>query len=149
MTESIWDSPELADLKADGPGEFVKFVAPGDSCEGFITSLGIHTWDDGKASPQIFLYSEEDGDRVLTATQSALKSLLAQKRPEQGDHLAVTYTGDRTTSRGYQVKQFEVKVTKADAGKPAAATEATQDATGKLPAEALAALQAAGIDFKG
>jgi hypothetical protein len=146
MSESIWDSPELADLKQDGPGEYVKFAAPGDSCEGFITSLGIHTWDDGKSSPQIFLYSEDDGDRVLTATQSALKSLLAQKRPEQGDHLAVTYTGDRTTAKGYQVKQFEVVVTKADTEKPAAAAPAAE---GKLPAEALAALQAAGIDFKG
>lgn len=145
---SVWDSEELAALKGGTDGEYVKFYAPGDAVEGEVMSVGLHRWDDGTVAPQIFLFSADGGDKILTASQVRLKSALAQKRPEQGDHLRVEYTGDVDLGGGKAAKSFSVTVTKAGETAPAPTPEAAP-ANQALPPEAVAALKAAGINFQG
>ena len=81
---SIWDDAEIRT-----GGEFIKFDAIGDTVTGTITAIRKHTFDDGKAVPQLFL--DVDGEeRTLTAGQVRLKAELAIQRPEVGDTLTVT-----------------------------------------------------------
>ena len=102
MTSSVYD--EL------GPtGEFITFANEGESITGTITSVGLHTWDDGKKSLQLGL--EVDGEsRVLTAGPIGLQIKLQELRPGVGDTLTVTYLGSEKRAGGKTLKKWDVKV---------------------------------------
>ena len=106
---SIWDNPEF---KSEGSGTYVNFKNIGDSVEGTVVSVGLQTWDDGTIAPKIILHTSE-GERILTAGQTRLKMALADKRPEQGDHLAIKFTSIEDRGGGKTLKHFDVGVRKA------------------------------------
>lgn len=115
MTESlsIWDD---ADLKTND--DYVKFDAVGDTVTGKILSIKKHTFDDGKAVPQLLL--DVDGEeKTLTAGQIRLKAELAEKRPGVGDVLTVTLSDIEKRSGGKTLKHFTVIIGGAAAASPA------------------------------
>jgi hypothetical protein len=104
MTSSVYD--EL------GPtGEFVTFPNEGDSITGTITSIGLHTWDDGKKSLQLGLDVAGES-RVLTAGPIGMQIKLQELRPDVGDTLTVTYLGSEKRAGGKTLKKWDVKVAK-------------------------------------
>lgn len=115
---SVWDDPEIRE-----GGAFVKFENVGDTVSGTITAVRSHRFEDGKVAPQILLTTDDGEERTITAGQIRLKAALAEKRPEAGDHLAVTFTQIEKRAGGKTLKHFEVTVRRA--GAPAAAPPAT------------------------
>ena len=106
---SIWDDAEIRT-----GGEFIKFDAIGDTVTGTITAIRKHTFDDGKAVPQLFL--DVDGEeRTLTAGQVRLKAELAIQRPEVGDTLTVTLANVEKRAGGKTLKHFDVSVVRGGA----------------------------------
>lgn len=104
MTESIWDDPEL---KAND--DYIKFDEVGDTVTGKILAVKKHTFDDGKAVPQLLL--DVDGEeKTLTAGQVRLKAELADKRPSVGDVLTVTLSNIEKRSGGKTLKHFDVTI---------------------------------------
>lgn len=101
---SIWDNPEIRT-----GGDYVKFDAEGDSVAGEITGITVHTFDDGKVVPKLFIETA-DGERVLTAGQVQLKSKLAEMRPEVGDKIAVVLKTIEKRAGGKTLKHFDVQV---------------------------------------
>lgn len=102
---SVWDD---ADLKTGG--EFVKFENVGDKVAGTITGIRKYRFDDGSVAAQILLTTDDGEDRTLTAGQVRLKAALADKRPEEGDHIVVTLTQVERRSGGKTLKHFDVAV---------------------------------------
>ena len=72
-------------------GDYIKFENVGDTITGTVLSVGAHRWDDGSVSPQVLLQTEDGEEKTITAGQIRLKAALAEKRPEVGDTLTVTY----------------------------------------------------------
>ncbi|MFD6770624.1 hypothetical protein ACFWC6_30875 [Micromonospora chalcea] len=112
---SIWDDPEIRE-----GGAFVKFENVGDTVSGTVTAVRSHRFDDGKVAPQILLTTDDGEERTITAGQVRLKAALAEKRPEAGDHLTVTFTQNEKRAGGKTLKHFEVTVRRAGATAPAA-----------------------------
>jgi hypothetical protein len=106
MTESlsIWDD---ADLKSND--DYIKFDNVGDTVTGKILSIKKHTFDDGKAVPQLLLDVAGE-EKTLTAGQIRLKAELAEKRPGVGDVLTVTLSDVEKRSGGKTLKHFTVIV---------------------------------------
>lgn len=106
MTESlsIWDD---ADLKSND--DYIKFDNVGDTVTGKILSIKKHTFDDGKAVPQLLMLVDGD-EKTLTAGQIRLKAELAEKRPGVGDVLTVTLSDVEKRSGGKTLKHFTVIV---------------------------------------
>jgi len=102
---SVWDEFPASD--------YIQFENPGDTVTGTITSIGVHTWADGKKSPQIGL-DTPDGDKTLTAGQVQLAAKLRELRPNVGDTLTVTYTRSEKRDGGKTLKHFDVKVAGGD-----------------------------------
>lgn len=138
---SIWEDKELLDSLSGGA--FFKFETPGDSIQGTITEQDLKRWPDGKLDPQLTINTEQ-GSMVVTAGQAQLKRKLAGIAPEPGDWIAIEYVGEKSIAGGKAAKQFEVTCKKAD---DAAAGNAgsVDTATEEVPADALAALKAAGV----
>ena len=128
MSTSIWDDPGMR-----VGGDYIKFEEVGDSVSGVVLSVGAHRWDDGTVSPQIVLETD-DGEKTVTAGQVRLKAALAEKRPEVGDLLSITYTELEKRTGGKTLKHFDVKV--APAGKAA-----KKDVLAGVDPDVLAALQ--------
>lgn len=127
---SIWDDPELK-----SNDDYIKFDAVGDTVTGKILAVKKHTFDDGKAVPQLLL--EVDGEeRTLTAGQVRLKAELAEKRPGVGDILTVTLNSIEKRSGGKTLKHFDVTI----GGTPAPAQPATPVADPQAAAAAIANL---------
>nr|WP_146218320.1 hypothetical protein [Micromonospora acroterricola] len=117
---SVWDDPEIRE-----GGAFVKFENVGDTVSGTITAVRSHRFDDGKVAPQILLTTDDGEERTITAGQVRLKAALAEKRPEAGDHLTVTFTQNEKRAGGKTLKHFEVTVRRAGTTAPAAAPAPT------------------------
>lgn len=107
---SIWDEP---DMKSGS--DYVAFNDEGDSVAGVITGITMHTFDDGKRVPKIFI-DTSNGERILTAGQVQLKSKLAELRPEVGDKLAVVLTRIEKRAGNKTLKHFDVQLKRAAAG---------------------------------
>ena len=136
MTElDVWADPDFAI-----GGDYVKFDAPGDSVTGKVIAVRKHVWDDGTASPQLLLETD-DGEKTVTAGQVRLKAALAEKRPQPGQHVTITLTEIEKRAGGKTLKHFSVEVGTPVAGK----TEAAPAADG-LSAEQVEALKLLGID---
>lgn len=104
---SIWDDPEMK-----VGGDYIKFENVGDTITGTVLSVGAHRWDDGSVSPQVLLQTEDGEEKTITAGQIRLKAALAEKRPEVGDTLTVTYTELEKRAGGKTLKHFSVDVSK-------------------------------------
>jgi hypothetical protein len=126
---SIWDEPEFRD-----GGEYVKFENVGDTITGTIVAIRAMTWEDGTKSPQIIL--DCDGtERTVTAGQVRLKAALAEKRPEAGDVISITFTSLEKRSGGKTLKHFDVVV--AGAAPKATPTAAPSSTHSKEQLEAM------------
>lgn len=139
---SIWDNPEMK-----VGGDYIKFENVGDSVTGKVVSIGAHRWDDGSVSPQLVIQTDEkdeNGDPVektVTAGQIRLKAALAEKRPEAGDTIRITFTNIEKRQGGKTLKHFEVDVKKGEGGFASAPiSNSNADLSGIDPA-VLAALQ--------
>lgn len=102
---SIWDDPEVKPN-----GAFVSFDQPGDTAAGTITAIRKHRFDDGSVVPQILITDDNGDEKTITAGQVRLKALLAEQRPEVGDHVTVTYVRQEKRAGGKTLKHFEVSV---------------------------------------
>ena len=131
---SIWDEPGMK-----VGGDYIKFENVGDTVTGQVLSIGAHKWEDGSVSPQIVL-STAEGEKTLTAGQVRLKAALAEKRPNVGDTITITYSDLEKRTGGKTLKHFDVKVTAGD-GFITYAPVAPASTAGVDPA-VLAALQA-------
>ena len=101
---SIWDDPELK-INSD----YIKFENPGDTASGTIVAIRAHKFDDGNVVPQIIL-NTADGEKTVTAGQMQLKAMLADKRPNVGDTITITFTEVEKRSGGKTLKKFDVQV---------------------------------------
>lgn len=117
MTQSIWDD---ADLKVND--DYIKFDSVGDTVTGKIVSIRKHTFEDGKAVPQLLLDVNGE-EKTMTAGQIRLKAELAEKRPGVGDVITVTLSDIEKRAGGKTLKHFTVVVGGA-APAPAAAAPA-------------------------
>jgi hypothetical protein len=120
-------------------GDYIKFENVGDTVTGQVLSIGAHKWEDGSVSPQIVL-STAEGEKTLTAGQVRLKAALAEKRPNVGDTITITYSDLEKRAGGKTLKHFDVKVIAGD-GFITSAPVAPASTAGVDPA-VLAALQA-------
>ena len=93
-------------------GDYVSWKNPGDQVVGTIKEIrdGLN-YDQTVVVPELVLEINSDGDEVtLTAAQAMLISLLQEEKPQVGQKIRVTYTGDETTSRGGTKKLFTLEV---------------------------------------
>lgn len=139
---SIWEDQELLDSL--GGGSFFKFETPGDNIQGTVNAIELKRWPDGKLDPQLTINTTQ-GPTVLTAGQSQLKRKLAGLKPDVGDFIDITYTGEQSLANGKAAKTFEVSVNKASEGAASAPVSDTVTTKEEVPADALAALKAAGV----
>lgn len=102
---SIWDDPEL---KVNN--DFYTFEAVGDTAAGTVQRIGVKRWDNGQVSPEILLLTDDGDERTLTAGQVRLKSLLAEQRPEVGDHVTIVLTEIEKRAGGKTLKHFSLDV---------------------------------------
>lgn len=142
QTTSVWDDPDLAN-----GGEFVEFVAIGDSVSGIINVIRTHTFDDGKKVPQILMLTDEGEERTLTAGQVRLKAELVEQRPSVGDHLSVKLSQIEKRAGGKTLKHFDVVIGRGGAATapvtaPAPVAPAAAPAGGVDPQAAAAAIAA-------
>jgi hypothetical protein len=137
---SIWDDPELK-INSD----YIKFENPGDTASGTIVAIRAHKFDDGNVVPQIIL-NTADGEKTVTAGQMQLKAMLADKRPNVGDTITITFTEVEKRSGGKTLKKFDVQVGAATAA-AAAATAGDTGAGGYTP-EQVEAMKLLGMEIK-
>jgi hypothetical protein len=113
-----WDQYGSSDFP-----ERVKFEQPGTLIAGVI--VAIQTTDFGGQTDDLPELHIESGGRVysVVATQARLLTQLAEKQPQVGDRISITYIRDGTPKRpGFNPpKFFSVEVTRA------AATAADQE----------------------
>jgi hypothetical protein len=83
----------------------------GDSIAGKIKSMRVATMPDGSKYPSLTIISNGDDFEVL-ASQTQLLRLLAEKKPEVGDTIAITYTKLERLNAGKTMKHFTVEVSK-------------------------------------
>jgi hypothetical protein len=138
---SIWDDPELK-INSD----YIKFENPGDTAAGTIVAIRAHKFDDGNVVPQIIL-NTADGEKTVTAGQMQLKAMLAEKRPNVGDHITITFTEVEKRSGGKTLKKFDVQVGAPVATATAPAPQTTVTADG-LTAEQIEAMKLLGMEIK-
>lgn len=74
-------------------GEFVKFADVGDQVVGVITELFEDRDFNGNPCPGITLVDDEGNTHTVTASQVMLRAELAEKRPQVGDKVRITYSG--------------------------------------------------------
>jgi hypothetical protein len=137
---SIWDDPELK-INSD----YIKFENPGDTASGTIVAIRAHKFDDGNVVPQIIL-NTADGEKTVTAGQMQLKAMLADKRPNVGDTITITFTEVEKRSGGKTLKKFDVQVGAATA--PAAAATAGDTGAGGYTPEQIEAMKLLGMEIK-
>jgi hypothetical protein len=139
---SIWDDPELK-INSD----YIKFENPGDTASGTIVAIRAHKFDDGNVVPQIIL-NTADGEKTVTAGQMQLKAMLADKRPNVGDTITITFTEVEKRSGGKTLKKFDVQVGAATAPAPAAAATAGDTGAGGYTPEQVEAMKLLGMEIK-
>lgn len=110
---SIWDDPEVAPAN-----NFVKFEREGDKVAGTITHIGKRRFDDGSVAPELRLRTDNGDEVTLTAGQVRLKTLLAEHRPDVGDHITIVFERSERRAGGKTLKHFRVEVKR---GQPAQA----------------------------
>lgn len=138
---SIWDDP---DLKVNS--DYIKFETPGDTTSGTIVAIRAHKFDDGNVVPQIIL-DTADGEKTVTAGQMQLKALLAEKRPNVGDEITITFTEVEKRAGGKTLKKFDVQVGAVAATATAPAPQAAAASSDYTP-EQIEAMKLLGMEIK-
>lgn len=106
---SIWDDPAMR-----AGGDFVKFENSGDKIAGVVEGVTRGQDMNGGPCPQLFIRDDSTGEsRTLTASQAQLKTKLSEARPEEGDHVDITFVRSEKRDGGKTLKHFDVKVTRA------------------------------------
>lgn len=100
---SVWDDPSIAPAE----GDYIKFDKPGDTVTGTITSIGTHSWGDGKVSPQLTLQTDA-GTRTWTVGQVNAVRQLTSLRPAVGWTITATLTEIAPRPGGKSLKVFQI-----------------------------------------
>lgn len=96
-----------------GNSDFIRFAEIGDSVAGTITEIGMGQDFNGGPCPQLKIDTDE-GEKTLTAGQRMLQVALAEKRPDVGDHVEITYYDNGPGKPGRApAKLFKVEVIRA------------------------------------
>lgn len=74
-------------------GEFVKFENVGDQIIGVVKDIREGRTFNGDPCPELILETEDGEERTVTAGQVLLKTALAEKAPQKGDKVRITYSG--------------------------------------------------------
>ena len=74
-------------------GDFVKFENVGDQVVGVIKEVREGKDFNGSPCPELVLEVEDGEEKTVTAGQVRLKAELAEKRPQVGDKIRITYSG--------------------------------------------------------
>ena len=108
-----------------GSADYITWTNPGDQIAANILAISEGTDFNGNKCPELIL--DVEGDQLtLTAGQAMLKRLLAEHRPQIGDRIRITYTGDEKTERGGTKKIFTLEV-KTGVGESKIRTQAVAD----------------------
>lgn len=73
--------------------EYVKFENVGDQVIGIVKLVREGRDFKGNPCPELVLELEDGEETTVTAGQVMLKSALAEKRPNVGDRVRITYSG--------------------------------------------------------
>lgn len=124
------------------PDNRFKFETPGQSVAGTVTQIRVTDFGTGKPedrTPELWVTTDDGTELSVTASQLALRSKLAEHRPQVGDRIAIVYTGDGVAKPPKSApKLFDVKVVRGP-GTTAAAAPTGQPAVGERQAEPVAA----------
>ena len=94
-----------------GTSDYVRFENPGDQVVGTIKEIREGSDFNGNPCPELILEVGDDADEItLTVGWAMLKRLLAEQRPQVGQRIRVTYTGDERTEKGGTMKVFTLDV---------------------------------------
>jgi hypothetical protein len=74
-------------------GSFVKFENVGDSVVGIIKQVREGKDFNGNPCPELILEDDDGDERTVTAGQVLLRAALAEKAPQPGDKIRITYSG--------------------------------------------------------
>jgi hypothetical protein len=91
----------------------------GDTISGVIKTVRVATMPDGNRYPSLTIASNGVDYDVL-ASQTQLLRLLAEKKPQPGDTVKISFTRTEKLAGGKTMKHFTVDVTK---GKPTSADD--------------------------
>lgn len=93
-------------------GEQWKPEKIGDEIKGKIKSITVNTQFD-KVKPVLTIETlpgDEEGDRIVFASQAQLQRLLAAENPQVGDLIAIKFTGTEDRGKGNDLKLFSIAV---------------------------------------
>ena len=112
MTDFPWSEHRPSDFP-----ESFKFKTPGDTITGRIQEVKTTTFGGRREPVPELVIDTDDGERSVAATQVMLLGALADERPQAGDLISITYTGDSASAKaGFNpTKQFNVTVERASA----------------------------------
>ncbi len=90
--------------------DYISWNQPGDQIIGTVTNIttGLK-YDQITPCPEL-LIDTENGEKTLTAGQSMLYRLITEQKPQVGDRVRITYTGDEPTPKGGTMKVFTLEV---------------------------------------
>ena len=95
-------------------GEYFKFEEVGDQIVGVIKEVREGRTFNGDPCPELVLEVEDDDgvdEKTVTASQVLLRAALAEKRPQKGDKVRITYSGIGDAKPGKAPpKEFTVDV---------------------------------------
>jgi hypothetical protein len=112
-----------------GSSDWITFEQVGDKVVGTIKTIRVGSDFKGNPCPELVIDIDGEGEKTLTAGQKVLKTLLAEKRPNVGDRIAIVYSGVGDAQPGKApAKLFDVSV------KPGTATTGVS-ADDLLPAD--------------
>jgi hypothetical protein len=120
MSSINWDEFAGPAVDGDFPDQY-KFVNVGDTISGTIVALRVANFSDGR-KPELYIETAE-GVRSVIAGQVMLQRLLAEKRPNVGDKIAIRLTGIENKGAGKTLKVFEVVTKPGDTPPTPAAPE--------------------------
>jgi hypothetical protein len=93
-------------------GDFIKFDEIGDQVVGVIKEVREGRDFNGNPCPELVLELDDGEEKTVTAGQVRLKMQLAEKAPQVGDKIRITYSGvskDAKPGRA-PAKEFTVDV---------------------------------------
>lgn len=94
-----------------GGGDYVKFDEVGDQVIGVIKDVREGRTFNNDPCPELVLEDDDGDERIVTAGQVLLKQALAEKRPNVGDKIRITYSGVGEAQPGKAPpKEFTVDV---------------------------------------
>ena len=135
-----WNEFAAPATGGDYPDRFT-FTTPGDSVSGELVRAEVATMPDGTRLPALTLRDDSGKEWSVLASQTMLKALLAQHRPNLGDRLGIIYTGDGEPKPGRTApKLFDVAVSRAEGTAPAAPSTPAAPAAPEGPAVTAASL---------